>query len=57
MAGFTETLIGLWGGVGTLVPFALLKDQEKRLDLDGPLWRSVLDATGQPSSLGGEYLA
>lgn len=56
MAGFTETLIGLWGGVGTLVPFTLLKDQEKRLDLDGPLWRSVLDATGQPSSLGGEPL-
>ena len=51
MAGFTETLIGLWGGVGILVPFQLLHHREKRLDLDGPLWRNVLDATGQPSSL------
>ena len=51
MAGFTETLIGIWGGVGTLVPFQLLQGQEKRLDLDGPLWRNVLDATGQPSAL------
>ena len=51
MAGFTETLIGLWGGVGVLVPFSCLQRHEKRINLDGALWRNVLDATGQPSSL------
>ena len=51
MAGFTETLIGLWAGKGILVPFHLLQNREKRLELDGPLWRHVLDATGQPSRL------
>ena len=51
MAGYTETLIGLWGGIGTLIPFESLIGQEKRVDLDGALWRHALEATGQPSVL------
>ncbi len=50
MAGYTETLIGSWGGLGTLVPFAMLK-QSKQLDLDQAIWRQVLESTGQPSRL------
>lgn len=51
MAGFTETLVGRWGGIGTLIPFSLIRGKEKRLDLDGTLWRNALEATGQPSLL------
>lgn len=51
MAGFSEVLVGRWGGVGTLVPFTLLVNQTKRLDLDGVRWRNALEATGQPSVL------
>lgn len=51
MSGFSEVLIGQWGGVGTLVPFSLLAGGSKRLDLDGAMWRHALDATGQPSDL------
>ena len=51
MAGYSELLIGRWGGIGTLVPFSMIKGESKRLDLDGSLWRATLDATGQPSVL------
>ena len=51
MAGFSEVLIGQWGGVGTLVPFDHLAGVTKRLDLDGSEWLSALNATGQPTSL------
>ena len=51
MSGRAELLIGRWGGAHVHVPFKLLKGRSKRLDLDGPLWRSLLDATGQPQTL------
>ena len=50
MAGFSETLIGSWGGVGTLVPFTML-ESSKQLNLDQQIWRQALEATGQPSIL------
>ena len=50
MSGYSETLIGSWGGVGTLVPFSMLK-QSKQLNLDRQVWRQALEATGQPSIL------
>ena len=50
MAGFSETLIGSWGGLGTLVPFSMLQ-ASKQLDLDQQTWRQALGATGQPSIL------
>ena len=49
MAGYSELLIGCWGGVGTLIPFGMINRESKRLDLNGPLWRATLNATGQPS--------
>lgn len=51
MSGRAELLIGLWGGLHVHVPFKLIKGRTKRLDLDGALWRSLLDATGQPPQL------
>ena len=50
MAGFSETLIGSWGGQGTLVPFSMLQ-ASKELNLDQQTWRRALEATGQPSIL------
>ena len=51
MAGFTEVLIGSWGGMGTLVPFSALENQSKHVNLDQTLWRNTLQTTGQPSVL------
>ena len=51
MSGRAELLIGAWAGVHVHVPFKLIKGRSKRLDLDGPLWRSLLDSTGQPAEL------
>lgn len=52
MAGKTGLVIGLWGGRRTHVPLAAVVGREKHIDLDGPFWRSVLQATGQPAVLG-----
>jgi len=51
MAGKTSVVIGLWGGRFTHVPLAVVAHESKRLDLDGAFWRSVREATGQPSLL------
>ena len=51
MAGKTEVLIGSCGGQATHIPFDALMGQNKRVDLDGSLWRSILDATNQPTKL------
>lgn len=51
MAGRAELLIGRWAGTHVHVPFKLIKGRSKHLDLDGPVWRSLLDATGQPHKL------
>ena len=52
MAGKTGLVIGLWGGRRTHVPLSAVVGREKHIDLDGPFWRSVLQATGQPAVLG-----
>ena len=51
MAGKTEVLIGSFANQAIHIPFDALLNQQKRVDLDGPLWRSVLDATRQPTRL------
>lgn len=48
MAGRTGMVIGLWSGRRTHVPLAAVVGRSRRLDLDGALWRSVVQATGQP---------
>ena len=47
MAGKTGLVIGLLHDTFIHVPIELLVSQKKRLDLDGPIWRAALAATGQ----------
>lgn len=50
MAGKTDILVGRWHRVFTHVPLPLVLSEKKRIDPRGPLWRAVLETTGQPSS-------
>ncbi|MFP4106903.1 MAG: ATP-dependent 6-phosphofructokinase [Phycisphaerae bacterium] len=52
MAGYTDTVIGLWHGVFIHVPIGLATSEQKRMDVEGLLWRSALAATGQPVRFG-----
>jgi 6-phosphofructokinase 1 len=48
MAGRTNCVVGnLHGDCYTLVPIALATMERQKVDLDGDLWKAVLDATGQ----------
>jgi 6-phosphofructokinase 1 len=51
MAGKTNCLIGLWYGSYTHVPIDIAIKQKKRVSPKSSLWRSVLGATGQPTSM------
>ncbi len=51
MAGRTDMVVGSWGGNLTHVPLALATSGRKTVDLESPLWLSVLEATGQPLCL------
>jgi 6-phosphofructokinase 1 len=48
MSGRTDMVVGSWGGRLTHVPLELATSGRKTVDLEGPLWLSVLEATGQP---------
>src|SRR6516162_505685 len=48
MAGKTGVVIGFLHDRFIHVPIELLATQQKRLDLDSPIWSAVLSATGQP---------
>ncbi|MCH7548818.1 MAG: ATP-dependent 6-phosphofructokinase, partial [Candidatus Krumholzibacteriota bacterium] len=53
MAGKTDVVIGLWHGVYVHVPNTLVTTSEgKRIHPESFLWRSVVQATGQPSMRG-----
>jgi 6-phosphofructokinase 1 len=52
MAGRTEMVVGRWRGRFVHVPIALATSGRNRVDPDGDLWLSVLEATGQPPSFG-----
>jgi len=52
MAGKTGIIIGQWNGQFTHVPIALATSRRKVLSPEDPLWRSVLEATGQPVKIG-----
>lgn len=47
MAGRTNMLIGFWNQHFTHVPIPLTVGRRKQIDPQGPLWQSVLEATGQ----------
>jgi 6-phosphofructokinase 1 len=49
MAGKTNMMVGTWNDEFVYVPIQLVITGRKHVDLNGKLWRSVLEATGQPS--------
>ncbi len=52
MAGCTDTVVGLWHGVYVHVPNRLITSSpRKRVEPESYLWRSVLQATGQPMNM------
>jgi 6-phosphofructokinase 1 len=52
MAGKTDVMIGLWHNVYVHVPIAAVCARKKRLDPQGGVWQTVLEATGQPRRFG-----
>jgi len=53
MAGKTGMVVGLWHDQFTHVPLTAATDGRKVVDLEGDLWRSTLESTGQPPILHG----
>jgi len=51
MAGRTDFVVGVWQNDFTILPISLATRKRKKVDLEGSLWGSVLDATGQPVSM------
>jgi 6-phosphofructokinase 1 len=41
-------ILGRWHGRFVHVPMALATRQSRRVDTEGDLWMSVIEATGQP---------
>jgi 6-phosphofructokinase 1 len=52
MAGKTGLIVGNWNDQMTHLPISLAISRRKELSPEDPLWLSVLEATGQPVSLG-----
>ncbi|MBM4273753.1 MAG: ATP-dependent 6-phosphofructokinase [Deltaproteobacteria bacterium] len=48
MAGKTAMLVSRWHGHYVHVPIKAAVGKRKEVELDAPLWRSVLESTGQP---------
>ena len=51
IAGKTGMAIGLWHDQFTHLPLGAAASQRKVVDLEGELWRSTLESTGQPPIL------
>jgi 6-phosphofructokinase 1 len=43
--------VGYWQGAYTVLPIPLATKERKKVNLEGNLWGSVLEATGQPVCL------
>jgi 6-phosphofructokinase 1 len=48
MAGCTDAVIGHWSDHFTQIPISLAIRERKKVDLDGPFWRSLIALSGQP---------
>jgi 6-phosphofructokinase 1 len=48
MAGKTAMLVSRWHGHYVHIPIQATVGLNKEVDLDSPLWRSVIESTGQP---------
>ena len=57
MAGRTDCVIGNLGESYAVVPIALATIERQKIATDGPMWRSVLDATGQEFYMSGTTAA
>jgi 6-phosphofructokinase 1 len=53
MAGKTKLLVSYWNNHYVHVPMEASAGRQKRLDPNGRLWQSVLEATGQDVYFGG----
>jgi 6-phosphofructokinase 1 len=51
MSGRTNLVIGYWNRSFVHVPAPLATAGRRQIDLNGDLWRSVLETTGQPGSM------
>jgi 6-phosphofructokinase 1 len=51
MSGRTNTLVGRWHGSFVHIPFSAVTKSRRKVDVDGDLWLSVLEATGQPARM------
>jgi len=51
MAGKTDFVVGNWNECFTILPISATVQERKKVDLEGELWQSVLEATGQPVSM------
>jgi 6-phosphofructokinase 1 len=54
MAGKTDFVVGNWNGHFTILPISSTVKDRKKIDLNGELWQSVIEATGQPASMKNE---
>ncbi len=54
MSGKTGMLIGHWYDLLTHVPFHTLENQSRKINIDGELWFSVRESTGQPQYFGSQ---
>jgi 6-phosphofructokinase 1 len=52
MAGRTDVVVGFWNSRFTHVPIGIVAGRRRRVEPDGRLWHRVLEATGQPASMG-----
>jgi 6-phosphofructokinase 1 len=51
MTGRTNMIVSFWNHRFTHVPIPMAVSARKRIDVDGPLWSSVLASTGQPRDM------
>ena len=52
MAGKTNMVIGRWHGHHVNLPISVVTVRRRKVGLQGDLWLSVLEATGQPARFG-----
>lgn len=52
MAGKTDMVVGRWHGHHVNLPISVVTVRRRKVSLQGDLWLSVLEATGQPAQFG-----
>jgi 6-phosphofructokinase 1 len=48
MSGKTDMMVGLWNNMYVHIPIELSVEKRKTIDIEGSLWMSVKESTGQP---------